>query len=168
MSTPAPAERPSLDGILRRYATQATTALSVVVGVTGVMMFFHLAKADVEAMHEWLGMGFAIVAVAHAIRHRASIANMLGQTRMRVALGAAALAAAAFIVLAPPKQGNPFRQVTDRVMQAPIEQAAPVLGLSPAELAARLGTTDTRQSMAAIAAAQGVEPPAVLVRALAK
>ncbi|HTH17950.1 MAG TPA: DUF4405 domain-containing protein [Magnetospirillum sp.] len=174
MATPAPAATPatsaslSLDGLLRRYATQATTALAVVVGVTGVMMFFHLAKSEVEAMHEWLGMGFAVVATLHAVRHRAGVANMLTQTRMRALLAAAALTAAAFLVLAPAKQGNPFRQATDRMLQAPIAQVAPVLGIPAAELAARLGTEDTSLSMAAIAKAKGMAPPHVLATALAK
>lgn len=167
MTTPAPTVRPA-ESLLRRYSTQATAALAVVVGVTGVMMFFHLAKAEVEAMHEWLGMAFVAAAMLHVVRHRVGFANMLGQTRMRLLFGAAALAAAAFIVLAPPKQGNPFRQATQLVLQAPIAQVAPVVGVPAAELAARLGTADQGLSIEAVAKSKGADPVQLLTVALQK
>lgn len=169
MTASSSATKPmDLDTLLRRYATQATAALSVVVGVTGVMMFFHLAKAEVEAMHEWLGLGFTAVALGHAVRHRHSLVPMLRQTRMRLLLGAAAVAAAAFVVLAPPKTGNPFRQTTQVVLQAPLKDVAPLVGVSPDDLAARLNATDASQSIEAIARARGTDPVALLGIALKK
>ena len=48
----------TFDETLRKYATQTTMALSLVVGVTGVMMFYHFYKGEVEALHEWLGLAF--------------------------------------------------------------------------------------------------------------
>lgn len=167
MTTPAPAAK-SMDTWLRRYATQATAALSVVVGLTGVMMFFHLYKGEVEALHEWLGMAFVAVAAAHVVRHRHGFAAMLTQTRMRVLLGVAAVAAAAFIVAAPPKGANPFRQSAQVVMQAPLKDLAPLVGVPADALAARLGAADTSQSIDAIARAQGTDPVRLMGAALAK
>lgn len=169
MTTPSPTAKPmDMDAVLRRYATQATAALSVVVGVTGVMMFFHLAKAEVEGMHEWLGLAFVAVALAHVLRHRHSFVPMLRQPRMRVLLAAAAVAAAAFVVLAPPKAGNPFRQTTQVVLQAPLKDVAPLVGVSADDLAARLQAADTGQSIEAIARARGADPVALLGTVLKK
>jgi hypothetical protein len=157
----------AFDDSLRKYATQATLALSLVVGITGVMMFYRLFKAEVQGMHEWLGMGFVVVAILHALRHRRGLPHMLKQTRTQVLLGAAALAAAGFIVLAPPKQGNPTRELVKLATQAPLAQLAPLVGATPEELAGRLGATPDL-SLAAIAKAQGKEPMAVLAAALRK
>lgn len=166
--TTAAATPKTADSWLRRYATQATVALSLVVGVTGIMMFFHIAKGEVEALHEWLGIAFVVVAALHALRHRHAFMAMLGQTRMRLLFGAAAMTAAAFVVLAPAKGSNPFRQATQVVMQAPLRDVAPLLGVSPQELATRLHAADSGQSIETIARAQGADPVGVLAAALAK
>lgn len=163
----------TMDSWLRRYATQATAALSVVVGVSGVMMFFHVAKGEVEALHEWLGLAFVAVAALHAVRHRHGLVAMLGQPRMRGLFAAAAVATAAFVVLTPPKSGNPFRQASQVVMRAPLKDLAPLVGIPPQQLAARLraagmAVADTSQSIDAIARAQGADPVALMTAALAK
>lgn len=167
MATAAPTVKP-VDTMLRRYATQATAALSAVVGVSGVMMFFHIAKGEVEALHEWLGLAFVAVAALHVVRHRHGFGVMLGQTRMRVLFAAAAMAAAAFVVLTPAKSGNPFRQTTQIVLNAPLTSVAPLVGVSAQDLAARLHAADTSQSIDAIARAQGADPVTLLQAALAK
>lgn len=167
MTTPAPAAT-SMDTWLRRYATQATAALSAVVAITGILMFFHVAKADMEAMHEWLGMGFVVVTVGHVVRHRHGFVAMLGQTRMRILLGAATAAALSFIAFAPPKGVNPLRQAGQVVMTAPLRDLAPLVGVPADELAARLRTADTGLSIEAIARAQGSDPVRLLGAALAR
>lgn len=163
----------TMDCWLRRYATQATTALSVVVGVTGVMMFFHVAKGEVEALHEWLGMAFVAVAVLHALRHRQAVVAMMGQTRMRVLFAAAAFAAIAFVAMPSQKGPNPFRQASQVVMQAPLKDLAPVMGISTQALTARLraagfAVADTSLSLDAIARDQGADPVALMQAALRK
>ena len=167
MSTPNPLAK-TVDGWLRRYATQATIALTIVVGVTGVMMFFRLYKGEVQAMHEWLGLAFAAVALAHVVRHRQIFVGMLRQPRMRVLFAATAVASAAFIVAAPPKAPNPVRQATQAVMRAPLKDLAPVLGVTPEVLATRLDGADTALSIDAIAKSRGVEPARLLQAAMAK
>lgn len=124
---------------LRRYSTPGTAILSVVVGVTGVILFFHLAKGAAETIHEWLGMAFIILAVLHVIRHRGSFAQMLKQRHTQILAGAAALGIAAFVALAPPKPGNPMIRLARAAERAPISQLAPVIGSSAEEVLAKLG-----------------------------
>lgn len=172
MSTQNPADQ-GFDSWLRKYATQATSALAVVIGVTGVMMFFHLGKAEVEAMHEWLGLAFVAVAALHVVRHRKGFVSMLRQTRMRALFAVTAAAALAFMVLSPAKQGNPFREVTQLAINAPLSDLAPLMG-TPAEAlaeklqAAGFTVTGPGQSITAIATAQNRDPMAVLAAVLAK
>lgn len=158
----------AFDTALRKYATQATVALSLVVGITGVMLFFHLAKPQVEGMHEWLGLGFVAVAALHVVRHRSGFVAMLSQPRMRALFAAAALAAAAFVVLTPPRQGNPMRDTVRLVTAAPLEEVAPLLDIPAEQLAARLETADTRQSIESLARARGADPVHLLARAMGR
>jgi hypothetical protein len=169
MSTPYA----GIDPALRKYATQATTALAIVVGVTGVMMFYRIAKAQVEGMHEWLGLAFVAVAALHVFRHRQGFVAMLRQPRMGAFFAAAALAAAAFVVLSPPKQGNPFRQITQMTTNAPLTALAPLMGIPADELVKRLQeagltVTSTDQSIESLAKAQGRDPIGVMVGLLKK
>ena len=74
------------DALLKKYSTPLTAATAIVVCVTGVMMFFHLYKGEVQAMHEWLGMGFVVAAVLHLLRHRRPLTLMMKQSRTHILL----------------------------------------------------------------------------------
>ncbi|MGE5517101.1 MAG: DUF4405 domain-containing protein [Bacteroidota bacterium] len=167
-STPA-----TMESWLRRYATQATAVLALVVGVSGVMMFFHLGQDAVEGLHEWLGMAFAVAAGLHALRHRHGVAAMMGQPRTRVLFAAAAIATVAFVVLPAAKGPNPFHQATEAMMRAPLKNVAPVLGIPEQELTARLraagfAVADTTLSLDTIARSQNAHPAALMAAALKK
>lgn len=160
----------SIDSLLQKHATQLTAALFLIVAVTGVLMFFHLLKAEVEGIHEWLGLGFAIAVILHLLRNRRPFSLMLAQTRPRVLIAAVVVASVGVIALSPPKGANPFRQATQRVMAAPITDVAPVMGMSPAEAISRLqliGVTNAapEKSIDALAREHG-KNPAVLLGAL--
>lgn len=126
------------DAALKTYSTQLTAALALVVCVTGVMMFFHLYKGEVEAMHEWLGLAFVAAVAAHLVRHRQPFGMMIKQRRTQALMLLAALAAAAFLVFTPPKGANPARQLVGVVLRAPLEDVAPLFKLSNEEALARL------------------------------
>jgi hypothetical protein len=129
----------SFDGALRRYATPVTTVLSVVVAVTGVILFFHLAKEPAETIHEWLGMAFAVAAILHVVRHRGSFAQLLRQRHVQALAAATAAGVAAFVVLVPPKPpGNPMVRVALAAQHATIAHLAPAVGTSTERALVRL------------------------------
>lgn len=152
------------EALLQTYATQITAALSLVVAVTGVMMFFHLKKGEVAEMHEWLGLGFVAAFGLHAFRHRRSLVRMLTQTRTRVILALAAALAIAFLAAGPEAHGgNPVHRVADAVLHVPLEAAAPALGVSPQEaldrlVAAGVANASTSHSLSSIGQINHVEP----------
>jgi hypothetical protein len=126
------------DDLLRRYATQLTSALGLVVCITGVMMFYRWHKGEVEAMHEWLGMGFVVAAVLHGLRHRQSLTLMLSQYRTRLLLLGTALITVGFLVVPPQKTTSPVKQTVGAVLRAPLGDIAPVFGLSAKDAVERL------------------------------
>lgn len=157
----------SFDNALRKYSTQATTALGIVIAVTGVMLFFHVAKGQVEEMHEWLGMAFIVVAALHVIRHRAAFMGMLNQPRMRALFAATAVIAVIFLLTAETeKKGNPFRDAGRLMTQASLTELAPVVKVPVDQLARRVGASDPNQSLESIARAHNTHPMRLLEQAL--
>jgi len=161
---------PTADDWLRKYATQLTAALAVVVCVTGVMMFFKWYKGEVEAMHEWLGIGFVGALILHIARHRQPAGRMLTQTRTRLLLVCTGVIAAAFLLLAPAKTGNPLKQTVGAVLRAPLRDVAPLFDLSAAQAVARLSeagfsNADPARSIQAMAIANHA-PPLKLLNAV--
>ena len=163
-TTAQPKERASADALLKKYSTQLTAALAVVVCITGVMMFFHLYKGEVEAMHEWLGMGFVAAVALHLTRHRKPLAMMITQNQMKILMAVTALIAAAFLVGSPAKQsGNPMRMTIKAVLSAPISDVAPVFGLSTDAAITQLTAAGARnatpaESIDSLAKASKTEP----------
>ena len=57
---------------LRKWATPLTIGSSVIVTVTGLMLFFHFAPGLTRAAHEWIGWIMAFAVLAHlAVNYRA-------------------------------------------------------------------------------------------------
>lgn len=147
----------SADSLLKKYSTPLTAATAIVVCVTGVMMFFHLYKGEVQAMHEWLGMGFVVAAILHLLRHRRPLAFMMKQSRTHILLVLTLVASLAFLYPSGDGQsGSPIRPMVSAFMRAPIKDLAPVVGLTTTELTARLAEggvaqvaeTDTIETLA--------------------
>jgi hypothetical protein len=160
-----------IDSALRRYATPGTAVLSVVVGITGVILFFHLAKGPVLTIHEWLGLVFIMVAVLHAARHRGSFAQMLRLPLIQVLAGVTALGIAAFALLAPAKPpGNPLIRLALAAQQAPIAQLAPAIGSSTEDILARLRqagiNAGPEDSLATLAASHHADSTRLIALAL--
>lgn len=159
------------DGALRRWSTPGTIVLSVVVAVTGIILFFHLAKGAVETIHEWVGIAFVAVAVLHAVRHRGSFAMQMRQRTNQALAAAMALGVAAFVVLTPAKPpGNPMVQLALEAHKAPIAQLAPVIGTDAGGIVARLAEAGISalpdDSLAALAAAHQREARELIALAL--
>ncbi|MDR3514939.1 MAG: hypothetical protein P4M00_03925 [Azospirillaceae bacterium] len=122
------------DEFLRQYATQATAALSVIVAVTGVILFFFAAHGPITLLHEWLGLVFVVVAILHGWRHRRVIATYLGQNRTRVMAGTLVAVVAAVFTIVPSENGGALRKLITRVQAAPLADVAPVLGVSAEDM----------------------------------
>lgn len=154
----------------RRHVTAATTGIFAVVGVSGVMMFFHVGEAQVKSMHEWLGLAFVAVTAFHVWRNWPSFASMLGRRGTHVLFVIALLAAGGFVGASlgggggPRGGGNPMRQILMAAENAPLTNLAPLLGVSDQVLMRRLTqagvpVADPSLSLRQIASRGGVEMP---------
>ena len=145
-SKPADTTNPA-DSMLKKYSTPLTAATAIVVCVTGVMMFFHLYKGEVQAMHEWLGMGFVVAAILHLVRHRRPLTFMMKQSRTHILLVLTLVISLAFLFPSGEGQsGSPIRPMVSAFMRAPIKDLAPVVGVSAEELTARIAEAGVAQA----------------------
>lgn len=156
------------DSILKKYSTPLTAATAIVVCVTGVMMFFHLYKGEVQAMHEWLGMGFVVAAGLHLLRHRRPLVLMMKHGRTHVLLVLTLVISLAFLYPSGDgKQGSPIRPMVNAVLRAPIKDLAPVIGISDSEMTVRLTEAGIQNaaptsSLETLARSAGTEPMRLL------
>ena len=102
ITTSSPTNQPAdaasnADALLKKYSTPLTAATAIVVCVTGVMMFFHLYKGEVQAMHEWLGMGFVVAAILLFVGTGGSVMQAIVQTIIGFGGGPDKVLAAAMI-----------------------------------------------------------------------
>lgn len=152
---------------LATYATALTTAIFLVVAVTGVLVFFHIGEKYIKGAHEWLGLAFVLAAGLHVVRHWKGFVNLMKQKRTWALSGLATLALGGFMLsasLGPSSGGNPMKAMVDVTTRAPVESLAPVLGIGTDELVKRLEAggvqvASASQTLEEIAKSQGQPLP---------
>lgn len=142
----------------REWATPLTIGAFFLMGVTGVLMFFHLESGRGKAAHEWLGWlfiaGVALHVTVNFTAFRRHFTQGPGPGRWVVA-GFVVLTAA--MLLAPAeKDDNPVRRAADAVMIAPPAEVAPLAHKDAAVLladlrAAGFAVTGPQQSLSDLA-----------------
>lgn len=70
----------------RPVITPVVGALALVIGITGVMLFFHLGEGLVKGMHEWLGLLFAAVMLIHMLSNWNALINYFNKRVARVGM----------------------------------------------------------------------------------
>jgi len=151
---------------IKESATSLTALVFLVVGVSGVLLYFHLFEAQVKELHETLGLLFAAAALLHVYF------NWKGMKRYfpkKLFMGyAAALTAVSIAFIAPAQSGpNPKATIIDRTLNAPLAVALPLLETDPERaetlLAGKGITVGSAGSIAEIARNNSVSPFALVM-----
>lgn len=117
---------------LRKWATPLTMGSFAIMGVTGVLMFFHLESGLNKPLHEWAGWIMVLAVFAHVVlNYRAFMVYLKRPVARGIALAAAALLCLSFIP-SNNSGGSPIPIVMGALTQAPIEQVIAVAGLENA------------------------------------
>lgn len=141
---------------LRSWATPLTIGSTLIVTITGIMLFFHLAPGLTRDAHEWLGWVMAAAVVAHVVVNWRAFK---GYFRRPVAIAILATSAALMVltpldILPVSATASPVATVMGAVGQARLTTLADLAGLTEAEALARLNA-------AGITAAPGQVMPQV-------
>lgn len=150
------------ESLLQKYATAITTAIFLIVGVTGVLMFFHIGNGAVNEIHEVLGLLFVAAAILHLVRNWNGLVKLLKMRRTQVLCGIAAVSTVFLISFGREDGGNPMMRLIGAIEKAPVESLAPVLGTTTRDLVARLesrgiAVSAPGRSLAQLANDQGMD-----------
>jgi hypothetical protein len=116
----------------RAVVTPVTAVLFVVSTVTGVMLLVHWQSALVHFSHEWLSLAFSAIAVWHVARNWGAFLRYLRQRPAVIALAVAVIGSIAVTVVTGTTDAVSPRVVFGALARAPLEVAAPALGVPAA------------------------------------
>jgi len=114
---------------IKKYATAATIGLFAIVGLSGVLIFFHIGDGLLMGAHEWLGLVFVAASVLHVVRNWNGFAKTVKAKSGKTALALTAIATTAFILASTQGSGNPMKEFVMASAQAPLPQVAQVLNV---------------------------------------
>ncbi|MDD3591746.1 MAG: DUF4405 domain-containing protein [Sulfurovum sp.] len=112
----------------RELATSFTATLFLIMGITGVMMYFHILDAFTKNMHEILGLAFVAVVVFHVFYNGNSMKHYFSKKVFVSAVMITLVTAMGFIATASSQGENPKKIIIEAVLASPIEDAVGILG----------------------------------------
>ncbi len=133
---------------LRRWATPLTIVTSVLVGISGVMMFFHLGEGLIKGMHEWIGLLMVAAVVTHIVVHVKPLKRHFSQRAALSVMFAVLLVSGSLLDFGG--GGSPMMAVIHSAEAAPISSLAELQQVSAPALIDKLaaaGFTSVTEGM---------------------
>ena len=123
----------------RNYVTPFISLIFLVVGISGLLMFFHLFDGYTEVVHEYLGVTFVACAIFHIILNWRGLKSHFGKKVFIPALLGVLTTSAILIVLE--KMNPPVDMIIiNKIIKAPIADVFKVLEIDYSEASKRLET----------------------------
>jgi hypothetical protein len=146
---------------LKNFATSMTALLFLVIGGSGLMMFFHLFDSRVKELHEILGLAFVAVILLHVFYNWGSMKSYFTRKIFLVSALVVFVTASAFVAGAGGGE-SPKGMIIKSVLSAPVEEVSRLFSVDPADARQRLAdrgiTIFRNQSVDEIAKANQVSP----------
>ncbi len=114
--------------ITKDTATSLTTVVFTVIGISGVMMFFHFFDNYVKEMHEILGLVFVVVVFFHVFFNWKSMKKYFSKKVFLISSIIIFLVSLGFVANASTGKSSKG-MIIKSVLSAPIEDSIKVLGL---------------------------------------
>ncbi|MBA83667.1 DUF4405 domain-containing protein [Thalassobius sp. S69A] len=124
---------------LRKYATPLTIGSFLIMAVTGLLMFFHADTQFNKLAHEWLGWLMIGAVALHVVLNWRAFMLYFKRPLAKGVMGVCALLlAASFIPASQQQQARPDFAIIDMVVNAPLNEIAPLLDTDVPTLLQRL------------------------------
>lgn len=123
----------------RSYVTPFISLVFLVVGLSGVLMFFHLFDGYTEVAHEYMGMFFLVCAISHIILNWKGLRSHFKKKLFIPASLGVLTVSVVFVIfetLKPPVD----IVIVSKIVKAPISDAFRALEIDYSEASKRLGT----------------------------
>lgn len=149
-------------GTIRDIATSFTTTIFLVIGISGIMMFFHFFDSSVKQLHEILGLAFVVAAVLHVVMNWKSMKNYFSKKIFISAVVVVTAMSGIFISVNSNKAENPKKLLMQKVLDASIIDSFKLLNGNYLEATKKLESQNIRifdnNSINAIAEANETSP----------
>jgi len=109
--------------LIKEGATSLTALVFLVIGATGVLMFFHLFDNYTKEMHEILGLLFVAAALLHLYFNWSAMQRYFPKKTFLLFAALTLITIAGFIATASDAP-DPKRTIIDAVLKAPLETSA--------------------------------------------
>ena len=109
--------------MFKSLATSLTTFAFIVMGTTGVLMYFHLFDNYTKELHEILGLAFVSIVFAHVFFNWKAMRNYFSKKIFYISAGIISAVSLGFILTAPTGP-NVKRILINSVLENPIEKTA--------------------------------------------
>ncbi len=146
----------------RTVATSLTTITFLIIGISGVMMFFKFYDMQVKELHEILGLVFMGAVVFHLFYNWKSMKSYFNKKVFLSSLVAGVLVSAAFVGTSLEQGENPKRTIIESVLKAPINSSLALFKLTNDQATNKLKKAninfDNQTTILAIAQANKTSP----------
>jgi hypothetical protein len=154
---------------LRKWATPLTIGSFVVVGITGVLMFFHLEFGLIKPAHEWLSWLLVLGGIAHVIINWKAVLNYMTKPAAKVIIiFMLSLGALSFLPLGGEEGGKKqLMKAVGALEQSQLTLVAQVAKTTPETLVEKLKAKgievkNSDQTIQEIADANGKKPTDII------
>ncbi|RXJ59994.1 DUF4405 domain-containing protein [Candidatus Marinarcus aquaticus] len=117
----------------REWATSLTTVGFFVMGLTGIMLYFHIFNANVKLLHELLGLAFIIIVLGHVMVNWNAMKSYFNKRTFYTSVALMFIVTSGFIVqsLNQPPSGKAI--ILTSIMKAPLQDVFKVLKVDESE-----------------------------------
>ncbi|MGJ4788041.1 DUF4405 domain-containing protein [Leptospira koniambonensis] len=106
----------------KEFVTPYLVFIFLIVGATGVLMFFHLLDDYTKVVHEFLGISFVLFAIFHIRMNWSSIKNYAKKKQLLLPSIAILIISIAFIV-GGKMHGNLEHDILEKVLRSPVSDS---------------------------------------------
>ena len=114
--------------INRKIVTPIVTFIFLLIGVTGIMMFFHVFDGFIEVLHEIAGLAFVIFSILHVIVNWKSLKNLF-KNKSFIITGVLTLIISTTIIFIAKGHNEHKRIIIEKLVEAPIEETFYILDI---------------------------------------
>ncbi len=109
--------------MFKSFATSLTTFAFIVMGTTGVLMYFHILDNYTKELHEILGLAFVVIVFAHVFFNWKAMRKYFTKKIFYISAGIISIVSLGFILTAPTGP-NIKRILVNSVLENPIKKTS--------------------------------------------
>ncbi|WP_428737496.1 DUF4405 domain-containing protein [Sulfurimonas sp.] len=122
-----------------QFATSATALLFLIIGVSGVMMYFHFYDKYVKEMHEVLGLVFVGAVLLHVTAHKNNLKGYVKKPLFQFLSVVLLITTVLFVAdVGSENKVSPKKIIIDSLLQTPLQNSIIVLKADKTEVEKRL------------------------------